>query len=286
MTTSVFNRIAIIGRRRVDGIAETVNNLVAFLQQHQVKVVLDDKTAEWLDLPELESISHDQLNNHADLIIVVGGDGSLLNAARIAAEQDLPVLGINRGTLGFLTDIGPDQLDSITEILHGHYIQEDRFLLQLTLPDGTTTTALNDVVLQPGHSAKMISFEVYVNDKLAYTLRSDGLIVATPTGSTAYSLSGGGPIVQPGLDAMILVPISPHTLSNRSIVINGNCTVSVKVSDKNVEQPEVSCDGQICAVLKPNEQYQVCQYNKRFKLIHRTDYDYYSTLRNKLHWKG
>lgn len=286
MSSSVFKRIAIIGRRRVDGIAETIQNLADFLQEHQVKVVLDDESAAWLNLPELESIPHHKLNCHADLIIVVGGDGSLLNAARIAAEQDLPVLGINRGTLGFLTDISPDDLNAITHILHGEYLQEERFLLEVTFPNGESHTGLNDVVLQPGHSAKMISFEAFVNDQLAYALRADGLIVASPTGSTAYSLSVGGPILQPSLDAMVLVPISPHTLSSRPIILHGNSSIRIHVSEHYRHSPEVCCDGQICVSLNPGESYQVRKYPKRFKLIHSKDYDYYATLRNKLHWKG
>lgn len=286
MSSSIFKRIAIIGRRRIDGIDETINNLVEFLTAHQVKVVLDEESAQWLNRDDLESIPQDELNRHADLIIVVGGDGSLLNAARIAAEQDLPVLGINRGTLGFLTDIPPDNLECINEILQGHYLQEDRFLLEVSLPDGSKTTAINDIVLQPGLSAKMISFEVHVDNQLAYSLRADGLIVSTPTGSTAYSLSGGGPIVHPSLNAMVLVPISPHTLSNRPIVISGESSVLVKIDPSNEHAPEISCDGQITAQLDIGQSYQVHKYQKRFTLIHRTDYDYYSTLRNKLHWKG
>ena len=156
----------------------------------------------------------------------------------------------------------------------------------MALPDGETHTGLNDVVLQHGHWAKMISFEVFVDEQLAYTLRADGLIVASPTGSTAYSLSVGGPILQPGLDAMVLVPISPHTLSSRPIIINGNSCLRIRVSEHNHHDPEVCCDGQICISLKPGEDYQVRKYPKRFKLIHGKDYDYYATLRNKLHWKG
>lgn len=282
---NVFKRVAIIGRRRVEGIQQTIADVVAYLERENVKVVLEADAAQWIDL-DLEAIPADQLNGHADLIIVVGGDGSLLNAARIAAEQDLPVLGVNRGTLGFLTDIRPDNLAQISDVLRGAYLQEERFLLQVDLPNDTTDTALNDVVLQPSHSAQMISFSVSINDQPAYKLRADGLIVATPTGSTAYSLSCGGPIVQPGIDAVILIPISPHTLSNRPIVIPGDSVVQVTVHQETHTDADLSCDGQQCTAIEPGKHYRVTQYHKKFKLIHHQEYDYYATLRNKLHWKG
>lgn len=286
MSKKVFKRIAIMGRQRVEGVLDTLNCLEKYLLNQDVNVFVESETAEWLEGSCSEAIASEDLKTHADLIIVVGGDGSLLHAARLAAELDLPVLGVNRGRLGFLTDINPDNLEEIGDIIRGNYLSEERFLLNTTLPDGSQQSSLNDVVINPGQAAQMISFEVHINEKFAYTLRADGLITATPTGSTAYALSGGGPILHPTLDAIVLVPLSPHTLSSRPIVVRGDSKITVKIHDHNQVSPELSCDGQSYSRIAPGEEVSIQKYNKKFTLIHHREYDYYDTLRRKLKWKG
>lgn len=286
MSKKVFNRIAIMGRQRVDGVVDTLIHLEKYLINQGASVFIESETAQWLEGSRSKAIPTENINDFADLIIVVGGDGSLLHAARLAAEQNVPVLGVNRGRLGFLTDINPDNLEEIGDIIRGDYLSEERFLLETALPDGTQQTSLNDVVINPGQAAQMISFEVHINDKFAYTLRADGLITATPTGSTAYALSGGGPILHPTLDAIVLVPLSPHTLSSRPIVVKGDSKITVKIHDHNQVSPELSCDGQTYSHIKPGTDVSIQKYNKKFTLIHHREYDYYDTLRRKLNWKG
>lgn len=286
MSGKIFNRIAIMGRQRVDGVVDTLIHLEKYLQNQGIEVLIESETAQWLEGSNSKAIASSSINSHAELIIVVGGDGSLLHAARLAAEQNLPVLGVNRGRLGFLTDINPDNLEEIGDIIAGNYLSEDRFLLETTLPDGSQQISLNDVVINPGQAAQMISFEVHINNKFAYTLRADGLITATPTGSTAYALSGGGPILHPTLDAIVLVPLSPHTLSSRPIVVRGDSIITVKIHQHNQVSPELSCDGQTYSHIEPGAEVSIKKYHKKFTLIHHREYDYYDTLRRKLNWKG
>lgn len=184
-----------------------------------------------------------------DLVVVVGGDGSMLGAARALARHKVPVLGINRGSLGFLTDIRPDELEAkVGEVLDGQYIVESRFLLDAQVRRGIDSMgqgdALNDVVLHPGKSTRMIEFELYIDGQFVCSQKADGLIVATPTGSTAYALSAGGPIMHPKLDAIVIVPMYPHMLSSRPIVVDGNSELKIVVSPNMQIYPQVSCDGQ------------------------------------------
>lgn len=281
-----FKKIALIGRQRVDHITETLHSLKEFLLSRQVEVMCETDTAAMLGEPDTQAINKDELEQHCQMIIVVGGDGSFLNAARIAATQNLPVLGVNRGTLGFLTDIHPDAFEEISEIIQGNYITEERFLLEAKIPDHEPQTALNDVVLLPGGRPQMIGFEVYINDQFAYHLKADGLIIASPTGSTAYSLSVGGPILHPQLDAITVVPMSPHTLSNRPIVVRGDAKISLVIDKDNKTPPHLSCDGQERLPTTPGMTIEVKKHPKTFRLIHPKTYNYYETLRTKLDWKG
>ncbi len=291
MTTQrPFTRIALMGRQRIEGISETLESIVHFLEEHGYSVVLETLTAALLPDSNCPSVQKEELNKAADLIIVVGGDGSFLGAARIGAEQNLPVLGINRGTLGFLTDIPPDDLTQVLDVLQGHYIQEERFLLEAQVQDEgqyePSIIAVNDFVLLPGDKAQMITFDLYINDYFAYSLRADGLIVATPTGSTAYALSGGGPILHPNLEAIVVVPLSPHTLSSRPIVVKSDSTLRIHISDNNYTIPQISHDGQRRIPVPIGADITVTRHSKTFRLIHPMNYSYFHTLNTKLHWKG
>ena len=203
------------------GVLETIRRLKRYLIGRHLHVILEETIAEMLPGHNLQTSSRKLLGEVCDLVIVVGGDGSMLGAARALAQHGVPVLGINRGSLGFLTDILPEQLESqISEVLAGQYTVEQRFLLEIEVrregvPIGQGD-ALNDVVLHPGKSTRMIEFELFIDGQFVYSLKADGLIIATPTGSTAYALSAGGPIMHPRLDAIVIVPMLPAHLIQSS----------------------------------------------------------------------
>jgi NAD+ kinase len=286
-----FSRIALMGRYSTRSARHTLESLIRYLSTLPLELCLDAETADMVDAPQLPRINREDLGESCDLVIVVGGDGSLLNAARAVADHNVPVIGINRGTLGFLTDISPDDFEpAISAILQGHYTEERRFLLTAFIQSGDNTMtligdALNDVVLYAGEIARMIEFELTIDGNFVYSQRSDGMIMATPTGSTAYALSGGGPILHPSLDAIVLVPMFPHTLTSRPIVINSSSLIELRVAQGKSEiHPGVSCDGQPLVSLAPGAKLQVKRKANPLRLIHPLDHDYYQTLRSKLEW--
>lgn len=281
-----FQHIALIGRPG-KGTNETVSSIANYLIDHAVSVAIESKTADTLINCTHPTFLQDNLPKETDLILVIGGDGSLLNAAHLALPHDLPVLGINRGRLGFLTDIHPNELDKIGAVLAGDYQMEQRFLLSTTDNKKThTDIALNDVVLLPGDVAQMIEFDIIIDGNFVCNQRADGLIIATPTGSTAYALSGGGPILHPKLNAIVLVPMFPHTLSSRPIVVSGDANIELHISPKNEASPYISCDGQRRVPITPGSQLYIHKNKKSLQLIHPENYEYFSTLREKLGWQS
>lgn len=285
---SKFKVIGIYGRVKNPGVAETLKALIQYLRGLNIEILLDTDTAETLQDTEFTRHPCPQLCEHCDLLIVVGGDGSLLHAAHAIMPHSTPVLGINRGRLGFLTDILPSQLSKIKAILEGDYILEKRFLLCANVEqDGTPLgkgCALNEVALIPDSVPHMNEFEIYINDQFLCSQVSDGVIIATPTGSTAYALSGGGPILHPQLDAMVIVPMFPHTLSMRPIVIEGNHRITIRISPQNNTTPRLTCDSQSLVNTPPGSTIHIQKNAQTLHLIHPLDYDYYESLRSKLHW--
>lgn len=286
--TSQFKTIGIFGRVRSPGVIETLKALIQYLRNLQHEVLVESETAAALDDPSITPTSREELNRSCHLVIVVGGDGSLLHAAHTVVNEELPVLGVNRGRLGFLTDIHPTELEKIKTILDGDYILEKRFLLTATVElHGKMlgqSDALNEVALIPDLVPHMNEFEIYIDDKFVCSQDSDGVIVATPTGSTAYALSGGGPILHPQLDAIVIVPMFPHTLSIRPIVIAGNHRITIVITPNNTATPRLTCDGQAVINTPPGSHINIQKKAKQLHLIHPLDYDYYETLRSKLHW--
>ncbi|EMQ4279224.1 NAD(+) kinase [Vibrio alginolyticus] len=286
------NVIAIIGKPRDQQAIQTHKELYQWLTSEGYKVFIDDRlTAILDDIPQSQFASLVELGKNADLAIVVGGDGNMLGAARILSRFDVPVIGVNRGNLGFLTDLNPDDFQaSLQAVLDGEYIEEERFLLEAEVHRHgqikSHNAALNEAVLHPGQIAHMIEFEVYIDESFAFSLRADGLIVSTPTGSTAYSLSGGGPILSPSLNAISLVPMFPHTLSSRPLVVDGKRRIKLVVSPENRGTQEVSCDGQVSLPVTPGDEIHIYQSPNVLKLIHPKDYSYYHVLRNKLGWSS
>lgn len=285
-----FQTIGVIGRYRGLTNVDTLRVLIDFLMARGCHVVLETDTAKTLDNTTLPTATRALLSASVDLMIVVGGDGSLLSAARHAVLDDTPVVGINRGKVGFLADVKPDELEErLDDILRGNYTEEKRFLLHMTLHyKGKILAeydALNDVVVMPGDVPHMIEFDTYINDQFMCSQQADGIIVTTPTGSTAYALSGGGPILHPQLDAIALVPVFPHKLSSRPIVLNGSSRVKIQIHAQNDSTPKVSCDSQEREDIPPGGHIEIIKKPQTLRLIHPLSYHYFETLRTKLGWE-
>lgn len=284
-----FRNIGLIGRLGSKSVIVTLKHLIRFLTERGSNCILDEKISQVMPGHGQQTSSKKMMGEICDLVIVVGGDGSLLGAARELAQYHIPVLGVNRGNLGFLTDISPNEIEQkVSEVLEGKYTVDSRFLLDVVVkragvPIGESS-ALNDCVLHPGKAARMIEFELYIEGQFVYRQRSDGLIISTPTGSTAYSLSGGGPIMHPKLDALVLVPMFPHTLSSRPIVVSDNSELKLVISSENKAYPTVSCDGQANISCAPGDTVTIHKKPHKLKLLHPLNYDFYSTCREKLGW--
>lgn len=287
-----FKRVILYARqyRASEGVTESIHRLVDFLHDKKIAAYLDIDTAASFNI-NLPILNRAAMDPEQDLIVVVGGDGSLLSAARMAILVNVPVIGINRGRLGFLTDISPRNLEEqLTEILAGKYQEEERFLLHTSIHDGSTTyfegDALNDVVLGRGEETHLIEFDVIINQQYVCHYRSDGLILSTPTGSTAYSLSSGGPIMHPQLNAIVLVPMFSHSLSSRPLVVDGEVKIDLKISMSNEKNLQVSCDGHESRMVKPGQLVTIKKNAQQLRLLHPLDYHYYDTLRIKLGWES
>ncbi len=288
---SSFHKIGLIGRSRHESSAETLESLIQLLEQRQLSVLVENRLGKLLSNGSAQTVEREEIAAQCDLAIVVGGDGSMLSAARDMCTHNVPVLGVNRGRLGFLTDIAPDEIEEkVAAVLDGEFEEEQRFLLDVVVErDGEAVgraDALNDVVVNSGTSAQMIEFDLYVDDTFVYSQRADGLILATPTGSTAYSLSGGGPIMHPSLDAIVIVPMFPQTLSSRPIVVDGNSELRIDIGTTNRIHPPVTCDGQVNMTARPGDTVQVHKKPHPLRLIHPLDHDFYASCRRKLRWSN
>ena len=283
-----FRNIGVVGRDG-HGVAETLDRLVTFLASRDLTVILGDCIAPLIDNQALRVCPRKMIGEICDLVIVVGGDGSLLSVTRTLSRSDAPILGVNRGRLGFLTDVSPDELEAqVGSVLDGQYSIEKRFLLDVEIKRGGEPhgkgDALNDVVVNSGTSGHMMEFDLFVEGELVYHQRADGLIVSTPTGSTAYSLSAGGPIMHPKLDAIVLTPMMPHTLSSRPIVIDGNSEIKIKISSQNQAPSPVTCDGQETISALQGDTVYVRKKPHKMRLIHPLDHSFYASCRDKLGW--
>lgn len=287
-----FQRVILYVRqhRANQGVNESLQQLLTFLKKRQLEtfVDIDTATAFTTDLPVL---SRDAMGEKHDVIIVVGGDGSLLSAARMAVSVDVPVIGINRGRLGFLTDISPEDIEKqMDAVLNGEYREEHRFLLKASIYDEEGTyfhgNALNDVVLGRGNETHLVEFDVFINHQFVSHYRADGMIFATPTGSTAYALSAGGPIMHPSINGIVLVPMFSHSLSSRPLVIDSHSYIDLLISNNNESNLRISCDGHESRMVKPGQRVSIEKNAQRLRLLHPLDYHYYDTLRAKLGWEA
>jgi NAD+ kinase len=282
-----FKTIALIGKYKTPGIAEPLLRLASFLAAKGVTVVVDNLTAEHLKQNPYRVVALEEMSGVVDLAIVLGGDGTMLNIARTLAPFKIPLVGVNQGRLGFLTDLSLDSMQqSIEAMLGGEYVTEQRMLLGTrVLRKGQrvfNALALNEVVVHRSNVSSMIEFEVRINGEYVYTQRADGLIVSTPTGSTAYALSAGGAIVHPSLNVISLVPVCPHTLSNRPIIVAGDSSIEILMH--RTEDVRVRFDSHTHFDLHLQDTLLVTRYPEPVCLLHPVGHSYYHTLREKLLW--
>jgi NAD+ kinase len=280
-----FQRIAVIAKPDPgDRLTATLRDIERVVAAHGATLLPDERAA--LLLARGDACDFDDLTLQADLAIVVGGDGTLLSAARRLVDHEIPLLGINLGRLGFLVDISPDAIDSaLGPVLEGHFEVEERFLLHAQVGTEPSVLALNDVVLHKWNIARMIEFETWIDGRFVYTQRSDGVIISTPTGSTAYALSGGGPLLAPSLDAIALVPICPHTLSNRPIVVHAGSTIDISVcGNTDPADVRITSDGADITRIALGQRLRVRRHGIPIRLLHPLGHDHYDVLRAKLGW--
>lgn len=292
MLSKMFSRIILYGRahRANPAVYETLCNIYNLLKKLKIKTYIDQDPLTFFPKLKIPLLPRSDMGKPGDLIVVVGGDGSLLSAARLAIKVNVPVVGVNRGRLGFLTDISPDELDKqFNSLLAGNFWEEHRFLLTATIYEGKNIyfqgDALNDVVLTQGSETHLINFDLFINQDFVCSYRSDGLIVSTPTGSTAYALSAGGPILNPSLNAIALVPMFSHRLNSRPIVISGDDHIEIHISSLNEQSPRISCDGHERQLVRPNQNISIDKNAQKLRLLHPKDHNYYEVLRKKLHWE-
>ncbi|MGH1427913.1 MAG: NAD(+)/NADH kinase [Arenicella sp.] len=285
----MFQTIGIYGKYNDATVKGAVTDLSAYLESKGKTVLLGGTTSKEIlsDLSNLQITTEDL--NKLDLAIVIGGDGTMLHVARLFASNSVPIVGINLGTLGFLTDIClSDMTLSIDSILAGDYAIEERLLLQMDVENQGNIVhsdiAFNEFVIGRDTHAKLLHWKCFVDGVFLTRSRSDGVIVSTPTGSTAYSLAAGGPILQPGLDTVVIVPISPHTLSNRPIVLSANSKIEFKLDDANIKSCHISADGLISYRPEDADVIRIKKDKHRVKMVKPINHDYYATLRSKLNW--
>lgn len=289
---SPFHNIGIVTRPNTPDIQDTAHTLITFLKQHGFTVYLDEVGIKegciyTQDTVGCHIVNKTELGQYCDVVAVLGGDGTFLSVAREIALRAVPIIGINQGHLGFLTQIPREYMtDKLLPVLEGKYLAEERILIEAALIRESKTAeraiALNDAVLSRGGAGQMIEFEVFVNREFVYTQRSDGLIVSTPTGSTAYSLAAGGPIMQAGLHAFTLVPICPQSMTNRPIAIPDTSEIEILVTQGG--DARVHFDGQTHIDVQNLDRITIRRYRNPLRILHPTDYQYFKTLRQKLHW--
>jgi NAD+ kinase len=281
--------IALTGNFRDQRALDSINILAEHLVGRGLTVRVESRVAADGLPAAAQIVDEAELASGARLMIAVGGDGTMLYAARAAASAGIPLLGINRGRLGFLADVSPtDMRERLDGVLDGDFESEHRMLLEakIVADEGDTDCglALNDVVVKRHDTGRMFEFQTFIDGCYVNTHRGDGFIIATPTGSTAYALSCGGPIVAPGLDAIVLVPICPHTLSDRPLVIPATSVTEVRLADEDTETAEVSCDGEVTGRVRAGQRLSIAAAAQRVELVHPLGYDYYQILRSKLRW--
>jgi NAD+ kinase len=287
LAAPVFNPVGLIGRHNGGRSTDSLNALGSFLAQRGCEVLLEKQTSVSSGLSGFRVADYAEIGASARLAIVLGGDGSMLSAARHLAEHRVPLIGVNQGRLGFMTDIAlGHMLEVVGQVLDGRYSMEERTLLSAEVIRGGasvfSTLALNDIVVNKGAVGRLIEFFVHIDGEFVYDLRSDGLIVATPTGSTAYALSSNGPILQPTVPGVVLVPICPHTLSNRPITVSDRSRIEITI--RHAIDAMLHFDGQPQYDLREGDRVIIQRADPAIRFVHPPGYSYFAMLREKLHW--
>jgi NAD+ kinase len=284
-----FKSIALVGNATDLRVAECMLSLASHIYSRGIRALVDPRVNLAFKPDCVVTCPESALASRADLIIAIGGDGTLLYAARLVASQSVPLLGINRGRLGFLTDVSPNSmLEDVDTVLEGRYSEDRRSLLAARLErvnaEPVHALALNDVVVNKWETGRTIDLATTINGKFVNSHSGDGIVIATATGSTAYALSCGGPIVEPDLDVWVLAPICPHTLSDRPIVVRAGSKIQLCMADRFESRAQVTCDGMAIGDLAQGDNLYVESADSQITLLHPPGYDYYKLLRSKLHW--
>jgi NAD+ kinase len=282
-------KCALVGRFADPRIGDCLAALLPHLTSRGVQVLVSEDDELAATLSDVTRVPEREIGERAELVIAVGGDGTLLHAARLVAGRDVPLIGVNRGRLGFLTDVMPqDMLPSVDAALAGELAQDQRPLLKARLYGAgghpAEAFALNDVVMQKHDTGRTLDFETRIDGRYVNMHDGDGIIVASPTGSTAYALSCGGPIIEPHLPALVIVPICAHTLSDRPIVVSASSVIDVRLLERHDTHAHVTCDGIVLGPLTPGDRLEITTAAERVTLLHPPGHDYYKLLRSKLHW--
>lgn len=278
--------VGILTKPRFPEVKPTLQGVVAWLRERNITALLDTTSATLLS--EQGGIQKTQLAGKSDVLLILGGDGTILNAARLAAERSIPILGVNMGGLGFLTEVRLDNLyASLDRVFANDFVLDERLMLQTHVHRHGETVArgivLNDVVISKGTLARMIELKIAIQGQFVTNLRADGLIVGTPTGSTAYSLSAGGPIINPAVQSLILTPISPHTLTHRPLIVPGNVEIEVTLTSRD-DGAMATLDGQVGIAMTQGDTAVIQASEHRTRLIRFPESHYYEVLREKLKW--
>jgi NAD+ kinase len=284
-----FKSIALVGRAKDARVADCMVSLAAHLFARGLRALVDTRNGLAFPVDSVVRCPELEFAARADLLIAIGGDGTLLYAANLVSGAAVPLLGVNRGRLGFLTDVSPNSmLEDVDSVLDGRFTVDRRAMLAARLErygaPTVRTRALNDVVVNKWETGRMLDFETSINGRFVNSHGGDGLVVATATGSTAYALSCGGPIVEPDLDVWVLAPISPHTLSDRPIVVRAGSKIQLRMTDRLESRAQVTCDGAALGDMKQGDSLFIEGADSQVTLLHPPGYDYYRLLRSKLHW--
>ena len=283
-----FKRVGLVARSGSELVLDSLRRVQRLLRARDIEIVMEDTAHALLGDQLGPYYSQDEMAGLCDLVIAVGGDGNILGAARTFAPRGVPILGVNRGRLGFLADISPDDIDvKLSQVLAGDYTVEEHFLLEGEVSingNKEVPCALNEVLIHSAQMPRMLEFDLYVDGAFVYNQNSDGLIISSPTGSTAYSLSAGGPIMHPSLDAIVLVPMFPHSLNSRPLVIPGGAEIKIVVGSHIGTNAKISFDSQLEFEIEPGESLLVRKKQAKLKLIHPPGHNFYGVCRSKLDW--
>ena len=285
----MFRRIGIVSKTHEPAVKDAIESVIRILNRRGVETLVDVQSAQVGAAGKYRTVSSAELPESCDLVVSIGGDGTLLHCAGLIYPRDVALVGVNLGRLGFLTDLALNDIEQgLIAVLDGEFLSEERAVLGCdVVRDGQVIASedgLNDVVVQKWNTARLITLDTYVDGKFLHSQRSDGMIVATPTGSTAYALSGGGPILDPRTNALALVPICPHTLTNRPIVVSDAAHIEIHIASDREEESRVTCDGNSIQDLLRGDQVRVFRRKRSIRLLHPANHDHFATLRAKLQW--